>query len=64
MNVVEKALKEYLNYHPADLDTLTALAEILLQSGSPALATEELKKVFLFDPENQKAVALMEKIRA
>jgi glycosyltransferase involved in cell wall biosynthesis/2-polyprenyl-3-methyl-5-hydroxy-6-metoxy-1,4-benzoquinol methylase len=64
LDVVEKALREYLNYHPADLDTLTALAEILLQSGSPALADEELKKVFLFDPDNQKAAALMEKIRA
>jgi hypothetical protein len=34
-----------------------------LQSGSTALADEELKKVFLFDPENQKAAALMDKIR-
>ncbi|MBI5098519.1 MAG: glycosyltransferase [Nitrospirae bacterium] len=62
-DVIERSLKEYLNYHPADLDTLTALAEILLRSGSPDQADAELKKVFLFDPENQKAAALMEKIR-
>ncbi|MBI5057042.1 MAG: glycosyltransferase [Nitrospirae bacterium] len=64
LNAVENALKEYLNYHPADLDALTVLAEILLRLGSPDQADAELKKVFLFDPGNQKAAALMDKIRA
>jgi glycosyltransferase involved in cell wall biosynthesis/2-polyprenyl-3-methyl-5-hydroxy-6-metoxy-1,4-benzoquinol methylase len=64
LDVVEKALREYLNYHPADLDRLTILAEVLLRSGYPSKADEELQKVFLFDPENQKAAALMEKISA
>ncbi|MBI5408133.1 MAG: glycosyltransferase [Nitrospirae bacterium] len=62
--IVEKALREYLACHPANLEFLVMLAETLLQSGRREEAEEELKKVFIFDPENGKALSIMEEIKA
>ena len=60
---VEKSLREYLNYHPANIETLITMAETLFCLGKKEEAEEELQKVFLFDPENKKAVALKEEIK-
>lgn len=63
-DVSENSLREYLQYHPADLDSLTSLAEILIKQGRIDQAGEELAKVFLFDPGNGKARALMEEMQS
>jgi len=59
---VEKCIREYLIYHPADLDILLTLAETLFYMKKKYHAEEELRKIFLFDPENKKAAALIEKM--
>ncbi len=60
---VEKSLREYLTYHPADLEVLTSLSETLIHLGQPEQAEEELKKVFIFDPCNSRASAISDQIK-
>jgi len=60
---VERSLREYLKYHPADIDSLIILAETLFDMRRLDQAEEELQKVSLFDPENQKAADLKEAIK-
>ncbi len=62
-DVAEQALREYLIYHPADIEALITRAGILFDVNKLEQAAEELQKVFLFEPENQKAAALMEKLK-
>jgi glycosyltransferase involved in cell wall biosynthesis/2-polyprenyl-3-methyl-5-hydroxy-6-metoxy-1,4-benzoquinol methylase len=59
---VENALREYLKLHPANLDVLTALAEILFNLGKIGQAEDELRKVFIFDREYKRALELSGKI--
>jgi starch synthase len=61
---VEASLREYLNYHPADLDVLITLAETMLHIGKRNEAEEELRKVFIFEPDNIRASAIMKEIKA
>ncbi|MEW6599421.1 MAG: glycosyltransferase [Nitrospirota bacterium] len=60
---VEQSLKEYLAYHPADLDVLASLAETYVQLGKPEKAEEELRKVIIFDPENKRAAAILNSMK-
>jgi len=59
---VEKSLREYLMYHPLNIDTLLLLAETLLNMGKSEPAEEELRKILIFDPGNEKAAALKENV--
>lgn len=59
---VEKSIREYLMYHPINIDTLLLLAETLLNMGKAELAEEELRKILIFDPGNKKAAALKENV--
>ncbi|RJQ47249.1 MAG: glycosyltransferase [Nitrospiraceae bacterium] len=61
---VELRLRDYLCYHPANIETLLVLAETLLNMGKPAQAEEELQKVFLFDSENKHAIDLTKQINS
>lgn len=60
---VEKSLREYLTYHPADLEVLASLSETLIQLGKPEQAEEELRKIFIFDPANNRASVILDEIR-
>jgi len=60
---VEKSLREYLTYHPAELEVLTSLSETLVHLGKPEQAEEELRKVFIFDPNNSRASAVVDQIK-
>lgn len=60
---VEKSLREYLAYHPADLEVLASLSETLFHLGKPEQAEEELRKVFIFDPGNSRASVILDEIR-
>ncbi|MBI5741902.1 MAG: glycosyltransferase [Nitrospirae bacterium] len=59
---VEQCIREYLVYHPADIDSLVTLAETLFHMKEKDHAEEELRKVLLFDPENKEAAVLIGKI--
>ncbi len=59
---VEKSIRDYLQCHPANLDALVSLAEVLILTGMTDQAKEELKKVFIFDPRNGKANLLIDQI--
>jgi GT2 family glycosyltransferase/glycosyltransferase involved in cell wall biosynthesis/ubiquinone/menaquinone biosynthesis C-methylase UbiE/TolA-binding protein len=63
-DVVERSLGEYLLCHPANIDALSSLAEALIEQEKMAEAERELQKVFLFDRDNAKAAALMDKMKA
>ncbi len=60
---VDKSLREYLTYHPADLEVLTSLSETLFHLGKPEQAEEELRKVFIFDPANSRASVILDEIK-
>lgn len=60
---VETALKEYLKYHPADIDSLIKLSEILLTMRRLDEAEEELQKICIFEPLNEKAAALITMVK-
>jgi tetratricopeptide (TPR) repeat protein len=59
---VEKALKTYLDYHPADLNFLYSLAGCLFAQNRLNEAACELEKISLLDPEHGKARELIEMI--
>ena len=61
--ILETAIKEFLKCHPANLDTLTYLSEVFVRTGRAGQAEEELKKVLLFDPDNRRALSLIDDIR-
>jgi glycosyltransferase involved in cell wall biosynthesis len=63
-DVIEKSLRDYLTYHLANLEVLTSLSETLLHLGKIDQAEEELRKVFIFDPDNRRAVTIMKEIKA
>ena len=60
--IVEKSLREYLTYHPANLDVLTSLAETLLHLDKIDQAQEEIRKVFIFESDNEEAAIVLDKI--
>lgn len=55
---VEKALEDYIEMHPADLNFLYALAGCYYAQGKLGPATELLSKVLLFDPEHKNSLEL------
>jgi predicted Zn-dependent protease len=59
---VEKSIREYLQCHPANLDALVSLAEVLILTGMTDQAKKELKKVLIFDPLNGKVNLLLDQI--
>ena len=61
--IVEESLREYLSFHPAGLEALLSLAETLMHLGRPDKAEVELKKVFIFDPDNSSARLVMDEIK-
>jgi len=60
---VEEALKEYLKYHPADIDSLITLSEILFTMRKLDEAETELQKICIFEPSNEKAAALITMVK-
>lgn len=60
---VEKSLREYLTYHPADLEELASLSEALVHTGKPEQAEKELRKIIIFDPGNSRASAILDDIK-
>lgn len=63
-DIIEKSLREYLMYHPANFDALNNLAEVLFKKESIEAAEDELKKVLLFDPDNARSLNMLGKMRA
>jgi glycosyltransferase involved in cell wall biosynthesis len=59
---VEKSIKEYLQCHPANLEALALMAEILICLGKREQAKAELKKIMIFDPQNGIAKLLLNQI--
>jgi len=59
---VEKSIKEYLQCHPANLEALVLLAEILICLGRTDQSKAELKKIMIFDPQNKRANLLVNQI--
>ena len=59
---VEKALREYLSYHPVNFDALISLSEVLVCLGRTRDAEEELRKVFIFNKENRRACELRDRL--
>jgi thioredoxin-like negative regulator of GroEL len=64
LDLVEKSLREYLLYHPANIESLTSLAESLIEQGKMSAAAGELQKILMFDRDNMKAAVLMDKMKA
>jgi GT2 family glycosyltransferase/glycosyltransferase involved in cell wall biosynthesis/ubiquinone/menaquinone biosynthesis C-methylase UbiE/Flp pilus assembly protein TadD len=64
LDMVEKSLREYLIYHPANIESLASLAEALIEQGKMSEAEGELQKVLIFERDNKKAASLMDKMKA
>ena len=62
LDKVEGFLKEYLELKPIDISILYSLAGCLYAQGKSNEAVGELKNILLFDPKNESALELMEKI--
>ncbi len=63
-DAVENYIREYLLYHPANLDALASLAQTLIDTGKIDRAEDELAKIFIFDREHRRAVSLVKEIEA
>lgn len=59
---IEKYLRTYLDYHPANLPMLYSLAGCLFAQNRLDEAKELVERVLLFDPEDQNAKELLERI--
>lgn len=59
---VESAVRAYLEMHPLDFEFLYALAGCLYAEGKYEEASEEIKKITLFEPSNQRALELQRMI--
>jgi glycosyltransferase involved in cell wall biosynthesis/Flp pilus assembly protein TadD len=59
---VESAVRAYLEMHPLDFEFLYALAGCLYAEGKYYEASEEIKKITLFEPSNQRALELQRMI--
>ena len=59
---VEIFLREYLEFKPIDISILYSLAGCLYAQGKSQEAVGELKNILLFDPTNEPALELIEKI--
>ena len=59
----EKALDNYLSFHPANLDVLFTLAGICYETGKFAKARELLDRIMIFEPDFPGARELLEKIK-
>jgi glycosyltransferase involved in cell wall biosynthesis/tetratricopeptide (TPR) repeat protein len=55
---VEKVIKEYLDYHPADLDIIYSLAGCYVAQERLDEAVEEIQKISLFRPDDEKLMEL------
>ncbi len=61
---VERALEEYLEYHPADLNFLYSLAGCYFAQDKLDEALSEVQKVLIFDKENVHAQELVQAIQS
>lgn len=55
---VERAIKQYLELHPADLEFLYSLAGCYYAQEKLAEATAEIEKITIFEPNNSRALEL------
>ena len=62
LDKVERFLREYLELKPIDISILYSLAGCLYAQGKSTEAVGELKNILLFDPENESAIELIDKI--
>lgn len=62
LDTVEKFLREYLELKPIDISILYSLAGCLYAQGKSEEAVGELRNILLFDPKNEPALELIEKI--
>lgn len=60
--IAENYLKKYLALHVADLKVLYCLAGVYFKLGKYSDAREAAERILIFEPENQDALLLMEKI--
>ncbi len=58
INEVRQSIKEYLSLHMADIEILCRYAEICVKSGDDHEAIGAVNRVFIFDPDNKKAIAV------
>jgi glycosyltransferase involved in cell wall biosynthesis/2-polyprenyl-3-methyl-5-hydroxy-6-metoxy-1,4-benzoquinol methylase len=63
-DTVEKSINEFLVCHPANLDALNSLSEVLVRMGRAHEAEQELKKVLIFDSENIRALSILGELKA
>lgn len=61
-DTAEKYLKEYLTFHPANLNILFSLAGIQFELGKMEQTKDNLDKIFVFDPNHKNAILLMKKL--
>ena len=60
--IVERSITEYLKCHPANLEVLALLAEVFICLGKTEQSRTELKKILIFDPQNERANSLLNQI--
>lgn len=59
---LERALETYLEFRPVDLSVLYSYAGCLHMQGKNDLASEQLRKILVFDPEHKMANDLLRQI--
>ncbi|OVE79976.1 hypothetical protein BVY02_01710, partial [bacterium J17] len=59
---IEKAISDYLELHPVDLQILYAFAGCLYAQGKTAEAKDQLNNIKIFEPTNEMADELLKKI--
>jgi glycosyltransferase involved in cell wall biosynthesis/Tfp pilus assembly protein PilF len=60
---IEQAIRNYLDFHPVNIDMQYSLAGVLFAQQKVDEARQEVEKILIFDPNNARARELQERIR-